>query len=152
MMMMTLQTKKAMKILLMLAEGSAQTVPRSLNRVRSSGAGVGNGAGVAAIRVATTVVESVVACAAAADVIDGCLVLHHLALAFELFVKGEDGSLARVVHVASTTTAVGEGSSAAGGGGAAVSRVLSDGWSDGCHCVGFGVGCIGEFARWFSDK
>lgn len=45
-----------------------------------------------------------IASTTAADVIDRGLVLHQLALAFELLVKAEDGALAVLVQVASSTT------------------------------------------------
>lgn len=46
-----------------------------------------------------------VAGAAAADVVDGRLVLHHPALALQLLVEAEDGALALLVEVAGATAA-----------------------------------------------
>ena len=49
-----------------------------------------------------------VACTAATNVVNGSLVLHHLALALELLIEAEDGALLLAVDVAGTTTACGE--------------------------------------------
>jgi len=49
-----------------------------------------------------------VACTATADVVNGSLVLHHLALALELLIEAEDGAFLLAVDIAGTTTACGE--------------------------------------------
>jgi len=96
-----------------------------------------------------------VACTAAADVVDGCGVLHEALLLGELLVEAEDGALLLVVHVASTATAgsevgIGWGSAKLGGG----SGTLSVGAGGDVHRVDSGdvagsaaaVACI--VGRW----
>jgi len=92
--------------LLVLGERPPDAVPAGLHaasdRVLGSAGGL---AGVATLRSASRVLVGVVSGAAATDVVDWCLMLHHLALAVEFLVEAEDGALLLVVHVACTTTA-----------------------------------------------
>jgi len=91
----------------LLGERSSDAVPCSLQAASDAAVGRSLAGTAAALRSRRVGFVGKVASTAAADVVDGSLVLHHLALALELLVEAEDGSLLRVVHVASTAAAGG---------------------------------------------
>jgi len=89
--------------------------------------------------------------AAAANVVDGSLVFHHLALALELLVEAEDGPFLGVVHVAGAAAAgcVVRGCAVVGGGGADGALEGSDGGRAGCvgargQALGVDVGDVAD--------
>ena len=126
----------------LLGEGRSHTIPCALQAPPyAASARRGLARGTAALRPGRVSLVCEVSGAAAADVVDGGLVLHHLALALELLVEAEDGPLLGVVHVAGAAAAGCVVRGCGGGGGA--DGAFEDGDGGRAGCVGAGGEALG---------